>query len=69
MKDRIPNYDIFEKYSEYWNLLTDYGETAVPDYIESWIRNSKGEVIKERKHPVIVLTEGERWMVNYSDTI
>jgi len=66
--DRIPNYSIFEKGSQYWTILTDDGAEPVPNYVVSRIM-SGDKILEERKHPVKVLVEGKQWMTNYSDTI
>lgn len=67
-QDRIPNFSIFEKDSEYWKMITDNGSEPVPTFVLSVII-CNGRIIEERKHPVRVLEEGKKWMTNYSDTI
>ena len=64
-----PNYVIFEKGETYWSLVTNYGTMPVPEFVLSRIVNPSGYEIEERKHPIKVLDEGKRWMVNYSQAI
>ena len=64
-----PNHRIFEKYDDYWWILTDNGDLPVPDTVESWIRNSKGQVIETRTHPIKELEKDQRWMTNYSQVL
>tara|TARA_R110002074_G_scaffold189465_7_gene355297 strand:- start:4883 stop:5092 length:210 start_codon:yes stop_codon:yes gene_type:complete len=69
MKDLKPNYRIFEKYSEYWQFITDYGKLPVPKFVRARIVNAEGNEIEERKHPVIELDKDQRWMTNYSQVL